>query len=417
MLFVVACALVGSPVTVEDGHDAKRAAEVAKINAIPGVLWRAGLNSRFAGLPLGASQQLAGVKSGAKEHLRQSVAAGKVRVGTKPPGVTLPDAFDSASNWPHCAAVINDIRDQSACGCCWAFGAAEAASDRLCIATNATVSLALSAQDVCFCTQPDGCNGGFPEMAWEQIGNVGAVSGAQGQGKGPFASAGLCSAFTLPHCHHHGPTRDDPYPAEGTTGCPNVEQSPECPKACDAGAKAPHDDFNKDKYTFGGIVETYDTEDGIAHAIMTLGPVEAAFNVMSDFENYVSGIYHTTSTQQLGGHAIKIVGWGEEGGVKYWKVANSWNPYWGENGYFRIRKGTNECGIEDQVVANGAGAWKGPGVPAGPPTPPAPPKHGPCDMADTKAECVATTGPKGQCKWCFLSGIGVGICQNPDESC
>ena len=32
---------------------------------------------------------------------------------------TIPDEFDSATNWPECAKTINDIRDQSNCGCCW----------------------------------------------------------------------------------------------------------------------------------------------------------------------------------------------------------------------------------------------------------------------------------------------------------
>ena len=45
--------------------------------------------------------------------------------------------------------------------------------------------------------------------------------------------------------------------------------------------------------------------------------------------------------------------------MKYWKVANSWNPNWGEKGYFRILRGTGECGIEDQVTANGPTAtWQ-----------------------------------------------------------
>ena len=57
----------------------------------------------------------------------------------------LPDSFDSEAHWPQCAKVIGDIRDQSNCGCCWAFAAAEAASDRLCIASNASVALPLSA--------------------------------------------------------------------------------------------------------------------------------------------------------------------------------------------------------------------------------------------------------------------------------
>jgi cathepsin B len=33
-------------------------------------------------------------------------------------------------------------------------------------------------------------------------------------------------------------------------------------------------------------------------------------------------------------------------------VANSWNPYWGEKGYFRIKRGTDEAGIEDEVVVS-----------------------------------------------------------------
>jgi len=34
-------------------------------------------------------------------------------------------------------------------------------------------------------------------------------------------------------------------------------------------------------------------------------------------------------------------------------VANSWGKDWGQNGYFRIKRGVNECEIEDFVV----GAW------------------------------------------------------------
>merc|ERR1719412_2506651 len=81
----------------------------------------------------------------------------------------LPQEFDSAKNWPQCADSINNIRDQSACGCCWAFGAAEAASDRLCIHTNGTTLVPLSAQDMCFCASDNGCGGGFTFSAWEHI--------------------------------------------------------------------------------------------------------------------------------------------------------------------------------------------------------------------------------------------------------
>lgn len=84
---------------------------------------------------------------------------------------------------------------------------------------------------------------------------------------------------------------------------------------------------------------------------MSGGPVETAFTVYSDFESYAGGVYHHVKGEMAGGHAVKIVGWGVEGEVKYWKVANSWNPYWGEKGYFRIRRGHNEGGIEDQAAS------------------------------------------------------------------
>jgi len=85
--------------------------------------------------------------------------------------------------------------------------------------------------------------------------------------------------------------------------------------------------------------------------IMKNGPVEADFTVYADFPSYKSGVYQKHSDQVLGGHAIRILGWGTEAGVPYWLVANSWNPDWGDKGYFKIVRGTDECGIEDDINA------------------------------------------------------------------
>merc|ERR1719160_768518 len=323
-----------------------RAAQIQEIEKTPGVLWKAAAHPRFASQAPGAFKDMNGIKD--------AIASGELVSHQADANAAIPDSFDSEENWPQCAKIIGDIRDQSNCGCCWAFGGVEAASDRLCIATNASIMLPLSAQDICFNSNFNGCGGGQISTPWSYIKSTGAVTGGLYQGSGPFGK-GLCSSFSLPHCHHHGPTHGDPYPAEGAPGCPS-ESSPRGPRSCDSDAKAPHNNFASDKYTYSGQTISARGETNIQSAIMAGGPMETAFTVYSDFENYGGGIYHHVSGGMAGGHAVKFVGWGVENGQKYWKVANSWNPYWGEKGYFRIRRGNNEGGIEDGAVASSPSA-------------------------------------------------------------
>lgn len=47
-------------------------------------------------------------------------------------------------------------------------------------------------------------------------------------------------------------------------------------------------------------------------------------NVYEDFVYYRSGIYVQTSNHFLGGHNIKLLGWGVQNGIEYWTLANSW---------------------------------------------------------------------------------------------
>merc|ERR1711990_289794 len=214
-----------------------------------------------------------------KKAVDDAIAEGEIVIdSSSESNAFVPDNFDSETNWPNCAKIIGDIRDQSNCGCCWAFAGAEAASDRMCIATNATKMVPLSAQDVCFNGGEmfsQGCNGGQITAPWAYIkkggwfgGGKGAVSGGQYDGTGPFGK-GFCSDFSLPHCHHHGPQGSDPYPAEGKPGCPH-ESSPSGPKSCDAGSKLT---FAQDKYSYNGQTVTASGAAEIQKAVVAGGPM------------------------------------------------------------------------------------------------------------------------------------------------
>lgn len=95
----------------------------------------------------------------------------------------IPESFDSREQWPDCPT-IKEIRDQGSCGSCWAFGAVEAMSDRVCIHSNSTINFRFSSEDLVSCchTCGFGCNGGFPGAAWSYWVSKGLVSG------GPYGS-------------------------------------------------------------------------------------------------------------------------------------------------------------------------------------------------------------------------------------
>ena len=241
----------------------------------------------------------------------------------------LPESFDAAEYWPECPS-IKEIRDQSTCGSCWAFGAAEAATDRLCIASKGKNQDRLSEEDLLTCSLKSGagCGGGFPSVAWKWLNSTGITTG------GEYGSKKWCNSYAFPKCEHHSTGKYPP--------CGETQPTPACVKECQDGYPIPYEQdkhFFEEGYKVQGI-ENMKTE------LMTNGPVEVGFTVYEDFMTYKSGIYQHVTGERKGGHAVKLVGWGVEDGVEYWKIANSWNEDWGEDGYFRIKMG--ECGIEDR---------------------------------------------------------------------
>ena len=91
------------------------------------------------------------------------------------------------------------------------------------------------------------------------------------------------------------------------------------------------------------------SEYNIRKEIFKFGPCTSGMMVYEDFVNFQGdGIYeYDKKSEKVGGHAIVIIGWGEKGGKKYWIVRNSWGEEWGDNGYFKILRGSNHCEIEE----------------------------------------------------------------------
>jgi len=309
---------------------------VQKINNNPTTTWKAGINDRFVNMGQAEIKKLMGALTPPPE-IAALVPVKQVKVTN-----ALPATFDARVQWPQCPS-IGMIRDQSSCGSCWAFGAVEAATDRICIETNATQQIMISANDLTACCSACGfgCGGGYLPAAWSYLTTTGIVSGGN---YNDSTTLQWCQKYSLPNCAHHE------FPGKFAP-CPSTEyDTPKCVASCDADTHYTTS-YAKDHHMFHSSYALTNDANAIAQEIYSHGPVEAAFTVYEDFLTYKSGVYVHQSTEAVGGHAVKLMGWGTENGQNYWLVANSWNDGWGNMGTFKIARGTDECGIESQVIA------------------------------------------------------------------
>jgi len=93
-------------------------------------------------------------------------------------------------------------------------------------------------------------------------------------------------------------------------------------------------------------------EDLMALALLKFGPLSVGINA-DPIMAYTGGVYQPNAQNPCDpsgvNHAVNAVGFGTDRGVDYWTVRNSWSANWGENGYFRLERGTGACGIDTLV--------------------------------------------------------------------
>eukprot|EP01065_Artemidia_motanka_P023542 TRINITY_DN2817_c0_g1_i1.p1 TRINITY_DN2817_c0_g1~~TRINITY_DN2817_c0_g1_i1.p1 ORF type:complete len:787 (+),score=161.39 TRINITY_DN2817_c0_g1_i1:52-2361(+) len=254
--------------------------------------------------------------------------------------------------------VVTPAKDQGQCGACWSFSTTGAIESAWAIAGHGLQSL--SEQQLVSCDTADGnagCKGGWPDKAMDWV----KQNGIDTEQSYPYASA----SGTSPGC---------------TTG------------------------HTRAAATVTGHVEVAKDEDAMAAYVAQHGPLSVCVDAMTQLWWPYTGGIMTGCCNKACDHAVLIVGYGEDNGQKFWLIKNSWNAKWGENGYLRLERGTNQCGITTApvgVVVAGSPTPAPPVTPVpatpAPTTPPTPAPPGDCPAQAVKngTSCMWVNGTNG----------------------
>ncbi|CAI6352607.1 unnamed protein product [Macrosiphum euphorbiae] len=238
--------------------------------------------------------------------------------------------FDARKRWPKCKTigeVLNDGNNLYS----WAYANAAIFSDRKCIATNGVFNQFLSTEELISCSGIKAIENGISKggvdqlRVWEYFKSHGLVSG------GKYNTDDGCQ-----------PSKILPI-----GNLPTTLYKPECKNRCYGNKTI---DYNHDH---SKVSHKYKISyEDIQKEVQNYGPVSVQFFLYYDFYLYRNGVYSKTENSKfVRWQYAKLIGWGVENGVDYWLLVNSWGKEWGQNGLFKIKRGTNECSIETAIYA------------------------------------------------------------------
>lgn len=216
---------------------------------------------------------------------------------------TAEEVLASSVDWVT-AGAVTPVKNQGQCGSCWSFSATGAIEGAYAIAGNTLTSFSEEALVQCD-TVDSGCNGGLMDNAFAFVKEYGLATEAE-------------------------------YVYTSGTGIRGT---------CDATKEAAA------VVTVTGHVDVTSGDEAALKSAVAQQPVSVAIEAdKSVFQLYSSGVLDSTSCGTNLDHGVLLVGYGNDSssGKDYWKVKNSWGSTWGEEGYIRMAKGSNVCGIASQ---------------------------------------------------------------------
>nr|CAX71001.1 hypotherical protein [Schistosoma japonicum] len=233
--------------------------------------------------------------------------------------LALPKEFDWVNRPEGLRSPVTPVRNQKTCGSCYAFASTAAIEARIRLASRFRLQPILSPQDIIDCSPySEGCDGGFPYL----------VAGKHGEDFG----------FVEEKCN--------PYTGVKSGTCNRLLG---CTRY-----------YTTDYHYIGGYYGA--TNEGLMKLeLVKNGPFPVGFEVYGDFLPYKFGVYSHTdfinnpppfNPFELTNHAVLLVGYGidNSSNFPFWKIKNSWGQYWGGEGYFRILRGFDECGVESIAI-------------------------------------------------------------------